>query len=358
MKIAYICNFSYPVREGVWNSVYNIAKYMLSRGHEIYIFSSNLNPAAGNSSDYEEFEGIKIHRFPVKFKIGSYGLFWNFSKKLEEIKPDLIHTHVFRNPHSNKALKIAKKLNIKCILTTHAPFVERKLRGFVTNLIVSFYDKLFANKILNSYNKVIAITRWEIPYLLKLGCKREKIVYIPNGVSEEFFKIKLENKKRNQVIYLGRISNIKNTSLLVEVAKTLPKISFKIIGPIEKNYLIKSESKNLEIINKIYDRKEQFKYLKESDIFVLTSKREGFPQALIEAMAAGKIVISSDILGAREVIENGKNGFIFKNLDDLKNKINYCMENYSKLLAIRKKARKIALNFKIQDINKKIEKLY
>ena len=109
MKIAYICNFSYPVREGVWNNVYNTAKYMLSKGHEVFVFSSNLNPSSDKlSSDFEIYEGIKIYRFPVKFKIGSYGLFFNFKNKLKEIKPNLIHVHVYRNPHSHIALKIAK----------------------------------------------------------------------------------------------------------------------------------------------------------------------------------------------------------------------------------------------------------
>ena len=112
MKIAYICNFSYPFWEGVWNNVYNLAKYMLKKGHEVHVFSSNLNPSGKNFSNYALFEKIHIHRFPVKRKIGSYGLFFDFEQELEKIKPDIIHAHVYRNPCAHKALKISKKLNL------------------------------------------------------------------------------------------------------------------------------------------------------------------------------------------------------------------------------------------------------
>lgn len=359
MKIAYICNFSYPVKEGVWNNVYNTAKYMLSKGHEVFVFSSNLNPSSGKlSSGYEEYEGVKIYRFPVKFKIGSYGLFWNFSDKLLKIRPDIIHTHVYRNPHSHTALKIAKKLSVPCILTTHAPFVERELRTAVANFFVWFYDTFYGKKDLNSYSKVLAITKWEMPYLLEIGCRKNNIEYVPNGVPELLFSVNINNKKRNRVIYLGRISEIKNLQLIVDAAKKLPDIAFKIIGPIEKGYSIKSESKNLQIVDRVFNRAEQKKYLSEADIFLLTSKREGFPQALIEAMAAGKIVISSDILGAKEVIENGKNGFIFSDINDLADRIKYCLSNFDRMTKIRKNARKTALKFRLKEINEKIYKIY
>jgi len=39
----------------------------------------------------------------------------------------------------------------------------------------------------NKFDKVITISKWEIPFLLRLGCKREKIVHIPNSIPEEFF---------------------------------------------------------------------------------------------------------------------------------------------------------------------------
>lgn len=354
MKVAYICNFSYPFWEGVWNNVYHLSKYMIKKGHEVHVFSSNLNPSGESFSDYDVFEGIHIHRFPVKQKIGSYGLFFDFEKEIMKIGPDIIHANVYRNPCAHKALKIAKKLKKPCFLTTHAPF-DRK-RNFLASIFVKFYD-VFYSKSLNSYKKIFYISKWEFPFLLKLKCKREKMYYAPNGVDKEFF-IKLDKKKKKQIVYLGRISKIKNLEILIKAAKIFPYLSFKIIGPMEKGYQIKSESKNLEIINKKFDMKEEINFFKNIDIYILPSKSEGFPQTLLEAMAAGKIVIASSTKGAKEVVKSGANGFIFHDFSDLVKKIKNCTEHYEDLLIIRKNAQKTAKDFIWTKIIGSIEKIY
>ncbi len=355
MKVAYICNFSYPFWEGVWNNVYHLAKHMVKKGHEVHVFSSNMNPTGNPFSKFDKFEGIHIHRFPVKRKIGAYGLFFDFEQELERINPDIIHCHVYRNPSAHKALKIARKLKKPCFLTTHAPFARR--RSFFASLSVKLYDFFYSRKILNSYTKVIAITNWEIPYLLKLGCKKDKIRYIPNGVDNSFF-IKIDKKIKNQIIYLGRISKIKNLEILINLARHFPNLRFEIIGPVEKDYHLRRKSKNLQIINKKFNQKEEIKYLKESDIYILPSKSEGFPQTLLEAMASGKIIISSQTKGALEIIKKWRNGFIFYNFVDLIKKVKYCLQNFDKLIFVRKEAQKTARDFLWKDITKKIEGLY
>ena len=61
--------------------------------------------------EFESFEGIKIHRFFSRFSFGENVKFWDFSKKLEKLNPDLIVAEVYRHPHTSLALKIAKNLN-------------------------------------------------------------------------------------------------------------------------------------------------------------------------------------------------------------------------------------------------------
>lgn len=173
MKIAFLCPYSYPSACGVWNSVYNVSKELVKRGYDIYVFSSNIIKGTNKiSSDYEVYEGIKIHRFPVMFRIGQ-GLFFNFIPSLLKRKADIIHTHGYRHPHSNVSVILSKVLGIKCFLTTHAPFVEKNLRNKFINSFVKIYDIFLSKLFLSLFTKVIAISKWEIPYLLKSGCKRE-----------------------------------------------------------------------------------------------------------------------------------------------------------------------------------------
>lgn len=371
MKIVYLCEFSAGA-DGVWNRIYNIAKY-LAKKYDVYVLSSNIiKGIEKEAKPFEIIDNIKIYRFPAYLRIGENTLFWKFERKVKELKPDIIHAHVFRHPHSTFAPQISNRINANCFLTTHAPFVEKRLRTKILNIAVTLYDKFLAKKILNSYRKVIAITKWEIPLLLRLGCKRSKISYIPNGFPKEFLKekIKFSNKKIRTIIFLGRIAPIKNLELLLESFKNILdkgyKAKLKVVGPIEKGYelsflrLIKKLklNKKIELVGAIYDLKKKISILRNADIFVLPSRREASPISLLEAMASGLVVISSNTLGAREFLEEGKNGFIFNNADELTEKLIYCIENYSKLKSIKNEARKSVKSLNWDKISRIEEKLY
>jgi len=183
MKILIICNFSKGA-SGTWTRAFQEAKEFVKRNHEVYVFSSNETENGEKAVLKENLEGIKIQRFPILKRRG-YALWFNFEREALKLHPDVLIVNGYRKPYINQAIKIAQKIRAKCFLVTHAPFNIK--RNWKLNLIVKAYD-FFYRGILNKFDKVIAITKWEIPYLLKLGCDKEKIVYIPNGLSEEFFE--------------------------------------------------------------------------------------------------------------------------------------------------------------------------
>mgnify|MGYP005866598033 CR=1 FL=1 len=80
----------------------------------------------------------------------------------------MIIAHGFRKPFLNQAIRVAKKTNSKIFLVTHAPFVEKKLRSWRLNLLVRLYDLFYAKRVLNRFDKILTITKWELPFLYKL----------------------------------------------------------------------------------------------------------------------------------------------------------------------------------------------
>ena len=197
-----------------------------------------------------------------------------------------------------------------------------------------------------------------MPILIKkIKCEKEKLIYIPNGVKKEFFKIRIKSKKIPVIFYLGRVAPVKNLNIFYELSEKFPSHTFLIYGPLEKGYKLKL-NKNIKFINKIYDLKKEMELLKKYDIYILPSLREGLPQTLLEAMASGKLVISSKTLGAKELITNEKNGFLFSNFSVLVKILDYVLKNFKKTEKIRKKAKKIAENFLWGKIIEKTEKLY
>jgi len=273
--------------------------------------------------------------------------------------------------HTIKALNVVKQLNTngkkcKIFLVTHAPFIEHnKTRSFFQSIIVKLYDTFFARTYINKFDKIIAITHWEYPHLERIGCKKDKIVYIPNGIPNEFFKTKAKIGK--DIFFLGRISPVKNLETLVNAAKNIP-LKIFLIGPEEQDYsnklkglIQKADINNVFFLKGIYDLKKKIALIDRFEIFVLPSKTEAMPQALIEAMARGKIVISSKTPGGREIVLDKQNGFLFE--IDSYNELSSIINSIIKLSAKEKKkiienAIKTTEKFKWSSIVKEIEKLF
>ncbi len=370
-KILEICNFSSGI-SGVWTRVLEESK-IFSKKNEVWIFSSNLKNEKEKVKDYEKIEKIKIRRFPVRFRAG-YALFFDFYKEALILKPDIIIAHGFRKPYLNQVIRLKKKLEkkgkkIKIFLVTHAPFLEKGLRNKLIEFIVKCYDFFYAKKILNSFDKVIAITKWEIPILLKLGCEKEKIVYIPNTIPENFFKEKKGREIKGRILFFGRINRIKNLETLILACSKLKhsRYSLNITGPADEKYLeeLKSLTEKSKVKVKfskpLYALKEKIKKIDSCEIFALPSKREGLPLSIIEAMARSKVVISSNTQGAKELIEDGKNGFLFKigDYNELSEILKFCLneKNSKQLKKIKENARKSVKNFKLSNIMKKYNQL-
>lgn len=318
LKILELTNFTAGVC-GVWTRVSQESQELSKKGCEVKIFSSNLTKGSEKIALPKEKIGrVEIHRFPAKKLGGESFMYWNFEKEALSFHPDIIIAHSYRHLHTLKALKIAKKINAKVFLVTHAPFSEdNKERSFLQSIVVKLYDFFIGVRTLRKFDKVIAISKWENSFLDKLKLDKSKRVYIPNGIPEEFFRSK--NKKKNQkILFFGRVSPVKNLETLIK-AISLTSASLDIIGPAEEAYkkqllsLIKKlnlESR-IKFLPPIYNINEKVKILSSYPIFILPSIREGMPQALIELMALNCLVIASKTKGAEEIIENGKNGFLF-----------------------------------------------
>ena len=373
MKILELTNFSAGIC-GVWQRVKQESELLSKISNNILVVSSNATKGNNERApEKESINGFNIIRKPYTKIGGESFMFWNFEKEALDFKPDIIIAHSYRHPHTTRAIKIAKKLNkhginTKVFLVTHAPF-ERE-RGVLKNLIVYLYDILIGRNTLNQFDKILTITKWEMPYLEKLGVKKEKIRYIPNGIPKEFFELKKQAKEENKVLFLGRVSPIKNIETLIKAFSLIKnkKIILEIVGPREEEYynkinkLISELNFNKRVIFSppIYDIKEKIRKIDSAKIFILPSISEGMSQSLIETMSREKIVIASNNLGNKDLIENGKDGYLFEvgNEKDLAEKINISLENNIKNRKIKNEAKKSVEKFSWDKIIKELERLF
>jgi glycosyltransferase involved in cell wall biosynthesis len=374
-RVLIICPYSAPSACGIWVRVLSDAKALQKAGCEVHVFSSNIIKGTNQTSgDYEEIEGIKIHRFKVKFKLGGTSMFWFFYKKLKEINPDIIHTHGYRHPHSLQSLIIGKLLKKKVFITTHGPFEKDKNRSTFMKLIDFLYDKIFWGWWeLKSYNKVIRIADWEISFLKQFGVKNS--ILIPNGIKSSFYNnVKAKDNPTKRLFYMGRIDAVKRIEWIIDAAKALPEYQFMIKGPIQypgytkravgneteisNIQFLDSNLPNLFIENTKYSPEEFIHEADQSDIFLLSSTRESFSQVAIEAMSRGVVVISSNTKGPNEFIKTGINGFIVNTADEMIEAIKAIYVNWNEYLKISQNAIETAKNFNEEITTKKLIELY
>lgn len=329
MKILEVCPYS-AGSCGVFNRVMNEAKAFKEMGHEVFIFSSNATKGSEEIAPAEETkDDIIITRLPFKKLGGESFMKWDkrWIKEAAALNPDIIITHNYRHLHTTDSLKVKKIVEAngkKCrvILVTHAPFIKgNTTRSFVSKIAVKLYDKTIGPNRLSNFDAIIRITNWEEPHLLELGVDKNKIYYIPNTVPDEFFTQSPEKEINNTCLFLGRVAPIKNIEFILALAKQVPEINFTIVGAIEEAYMKTlcniypptEFPKNVSFYGAITDLQAKIKAIDYHKYFILPSHREAMPQALLEAMARGKLAITTNTDGAKEVIVNEHNGFICEN---------------------------------------------
>ena len=170
-------------------------------------------------------------------------------------------------------------------------------------------------------------------------------------------------------ITIGRLVPLKGHKYLIEafsrVKREVPNSKLFIIGdgPIKDQLKMMIQKKNLE--NDIFLlglRENPFKFLANSDVFVFSSLYEGFPNVLLEAMACGLPIISTNCkTGPYEILDNGKYGFLVKvmNSIDLVEKMKLLAKDSSLLRKYSDLSFQRALFFDIEKViniwNEKIE---
>lgn len=161
------------------------------------------------------------------------------------------------------------------------------------------------------------------------GIKDEKITTIYNGVNlEKIKRLQDEPLGLNDDIFkddtfsfitIGRLTRQKNYPLLIkafaQIHAEYPETRLLIIGEGEmKEELQKlSTSTDYSGVCFLWKKANVFPFLRRSNAFILASLWEGFPNVLIEAMACGLPVISTDCpTGPKEILDNGKYGFLIE----------------------------------------------
>ncbi len=263
--------------------------------------------------------------------------YFKIRKIIKEFKPDIVHTHASKSGAIGRMA--ASSCKVKMIVHTfHGHVFHSYFNKFISSFIVSL-ERYLAKKT----DAIIAISDIQKHELLEVYkiAPENKIFTIPLGFNLEKYSVDQDNKRmifRNKygfnsdeiiVGIIGRIVPIKNHEMFVEVAALIKKrvsinVRFAIIGDGESLPGIERKSRDLGLSYSYFAKNPKARadivvtsweteidqVLAGLDIVVLTSYNEGTPVSLIEAQAACKPVVSTNVGGVEDVIVHGENGYL------------------------------------------------
>jgi len=212
-----------------------------------------------------------------------------------------------------------------------APFIplfpKTKFVARETNIVsqhVTRKEILFFYKFYNNFNHIIAQSKdMKSDLIENFKIPNNKLILINNPIDFNDLEKKTKQEKcpkefnttSKNVVAVGNVSYRKGFDNLLKVFTYLKEenIHLHIIGegPNKETFMEFKEKNNLEKVHFLGKKLNPYPYLKYADLFVLSSRYEGFPNVLLEAGAVGTYSLANDCKGGiNEIIVDGQNGEI------------------------------------------------
>lgn len=332
-----------------------------------------LTPKREKSFESEMYKGIKIIRFPVFRLFGKYRLgrlfFWlaalSMAYKLFKLRSKfrVIHVHILSNlafVASIMGKLLRKPVIVKVAasdIMTDLDFLRQKPSG-----------KLFERTLKYLQPAIIATSSKAQKKMADEGFK--KIYNISNGVNTlRWSPHSYSNSKQViKIVSVGRLVSDKAYDVLLNSYGMLRKeglpFKAKIIGDgplrneLEQQIKVLDLQDNVELCGHIEDVP---KVLLEARLFILSSRCEGMPNALLESMATGLPCIATRISGCEDIIKDNYNGLLVdsENPEQIAKSVTDLYNDYDRAITLGKNARQTVIeNYSIDSVVEKYIELY
>ncbi len=312
-------------------------------GYETKIITGNLDDT--NERYYEQakadiinLEIGSVHRL-AENKMKLLKWYYEFYKALkrEKIKDATI---ISIETVINFITVLALRKNNRLIGTEHLSFSRRK--------ITQIFKKIFYPKL----DRLVVLTETDKKLYNSFGVNN--VVVIPNfiEISKKFTALNSKN-----ILFVGKLSSIKGVDFLLEIVKKFDDKAWKFVivgkGSSEEELRQQLKGYNVDIKGEIPEPKA---FYLDASIFILTSRKEGFPMVLLEAKNYGLPIVSFDVpTGPKEMIEDGEDGFLipFGKVDMFVKKLAVLTGDHQRLQNMAKKSKESVARYAPEKVMEK-----
>lgn len=239
-------------------------------------------------------------------------------KLIWDYKPDVIHMHSSQAGVLGKIAAIGHPCNK--VYSPHGfSFLRKDVPQWKRQIFMSI-ERIFAQ-----FSCVMAASSAsEFQVARKLTTKS---ILIKNGINSKSlipFESITPHNEVPVVSMVGRAMSQKNPAMFNEIAEKMPHVHFEWIGDGALRHQLTAP--NIHIVG-WGPREEALDFVAKTDIYIMTSQWEGMPLSLLEAMYLRKPCVVTNVVGNRDVINNGKNGYICSTVEEFVEKIQFLIDN-------------------------------
>lgn len=289
-----------PFVGGVEASVHQVARRLAARGHEVRVICAD-EPRGAPA----EIDGVKVERLPWRFKAANTNLCLGLGEAIRRERPDVIHTHLPTAFFAGRAASAAREMGVPLVLTYHNDVAGEGLK----RVVAAIYNGVFLPRLLKASARIVATNPRHSPRLHNPVC-------IPWGVETERFHPIEEPGPPLTVGFLSLLDvhhRYKGLEVLFEALRLLPEVRLRVGGTGDDLAFYQRRAEDLR------DRVEFLGFVEDLNafyggchVFALpsTDVREGFGLVLLEAMACGRPVLATPIVGMAADIERRRAGVL------------------------------------------------
>lgn len=300
---------------GAQRQVVNLAIELKRTNHNVSLLYYN------NGDHYKDILGeakVPIIQLSKGGKMGMLKFLKQLHQVIKQNQFDVVCVYLFLPSLFVLVSKIIFAGKHKLILS------ERTFEGNVTT-----FHKKVTRKLYKQAYCIVPNSKHQSKQLEKLFPKNPKIQYIPNGINEQQFSYnpKIRSNQEISILCIGRVSQIKNTKVVIKALKLLKdqgisNIKIEWVGAnfIKQDLITEYSKECITLLEKSNlnnhwkwggVRKDVAQYMSQFDLLIHPSLGEGFPNVIGEGMAKGIFVIASDVFDHSLLIEPDKTGLLF-----------------------------------------------
>jgi len=360
MNILMVTERYFPIWGGAESQLQQLIPYLVSRGCTVEIVTRRWHLGMDRQ---EDIDGVSVSRLGIPGSSNWATLIFILSLLVFFIR-NRTNVDIY---HSHGAVNMGVFCRVAKILTGKKNVTKIATAGRISKLSTKLYGR-FLLALFKRSDAIICMTEEIQKELSDINTPAAAIRRITNGVNGNRF-VPVSSKQRilwrqhwgikdsdKLILFSSRLVPRKGLDILLNgwpvIQENYPNIWLLIIGSgtdqsdsTEKQMREKVNREKLINVQFLGETNKLEQYLGVADLFVFPSKQEGFPNALLEAMAAGLPVVASRIGGVIDIIEENKTGILFEsgNSNDLALQISSCLARPETLKKMGKQARDYVL---------------